>query len=229
MRTRRQEMREREPIRVVVVDDHPMVRAGIAIMLLSTDDMELVGEAADGEEAVCLCEAALPDVVLMDLQLPTMDGITAMRELHQRCPSVQVLVLTTFSDQQRIREALRAGAVGYLLKAVERDELLDAIRAARKGLSMLSLETIQALLTTVDTAPDRVPTPPLVPLTEREQEVLALVVRGRRNDEIAHELVITPATVKYHLSHLFAKLVVSTRTELVRVALQRHLVPDVST
>jgi two-component system, NarL family, response regulator LiaR len=166
-------------------------------------------------------------VVLMDLELPKMDGVSATRELHQRCPSIQVLVLTAFSDERRVREAMRAGAVGYLLKAVERDELLDAIRAARKGLSRLFPEATQALLTAVDPTAGNLPTPPLVPLTEREQEVLALVVRGLHNDQIAHELVITPATVKYHLGHLFAKLVVSSRTELVRVALQRHLCPGV--
>jgi two-component system, NarL family, response regulator LiaR len=228
MFTRRQDVSEHEPIRVVVVDDHPMVRAGIAIMLLSTDDMVLVGEAADGEEAVQICAAILPDVVLMDLELPKMDGVSAMRELRQRCPSVQVLVLTTFSDAQRVQGAMRAGAVGYLLKAVERDELLDAIRAARKGRSTFSLEAIQALIQRVDPTAGHLPTPPLVPLTEREQEVLVLVVRGLHNDEIARQLVMTPATVKYHLGHLFAKLVVSTRTELVRVALQRHLCPDLT-
>jgi DNA-binding NarL/FixJ family response regulator len=156
------------------------------------------------------------------------DSVSAIRALHHRCPSIQVLVLTGFLDEQRVREAMRAGAVGYLLKAAERDELLDAIRAARKGRSTLSLEAIQALIQGVDLAPNSAPTPPQVPLTEREQEVLALVVRGLRNDEIAHELVISLATVKYHLGHLFAKLVVSSRTELVRVALQRHLCPELS-
>jgi two-component system, NarL family, response regulator LiaR len=208
------------PIRVVVVDDHPMVRAGIRVMLLSVDDIELVGEAPDGEDALQVCATVHPHVVLMDLKLPRMDGIVAIRELLRRDAAVHVLVLTTFYEEQLVREAMRAGAVSYLLKNVEADELIDAIRAAQKGQSILSPEAKEVLVN----GQANIPPEPPVDLTEREREVLAQVVAGLRNQEIARKLVITEATVKYHIGRLFAKLGVSTRTELVRVAIKRRLV-----
>lgn len=214
----------RVPIRVVVVDDYPMVRTGITAMLDTTDDIELVGVAADGEEALRVCAEAHPEVVLMDIQLPHMDGITAIEELHRRDPELQVLVLTTFSDERLVREALQAGAAGYLLKEVDRGTLAEAIRAVRRGRLTLSPTATQALIHAMTMAPESVLAKSDTQLTERELQVLTLVIDGQRNKEIADRLVITPATVKYHIQRLFLKLGVSTRTELVVVAIQRHLI-----
>jgi NarL family two-component system response regulator LiaR len=215
------------PIRVVVVDDHPMVRTGLTAILHTAVDIEKVGEAADGEEAVRVCSEVRPDVVLMDLQMPRMDGIAAIRELRHHDPPPQVLVLTTFSDDHLVQEALHAGAIGYLLKDIKVEMLVEAIRAAKAGRSTLSSAVTLALVHAITGTPAR--STPIIStsqpyLTEREREVLEQMVAGRHNREIAQRLVITPATVKYHIKRLFAKLGVSTRTELVATALQRRLV-----
>jgi len=214
---------ERERTRVVVVDDHQMVRAGIALSLLAADDIDLVGEAADGEEALRVCEEVRPDVVIMDLKLPRIDGISAIRMLHQRDPNVQVLALTSYPDDDLVPRALQAGALGYLLKNVELDQLIAAIRAARHGEPTFSQEATQALVRAVTSGPLGDQASRDGRLSEREREVLGLVVDGLSNQQIADRLVITAATVKYHVRSIFRKLGVSSRTELVALAIHRHL------
>jgi DNA-binding NarL/FixJ family response regulator len=212
------------PIRIVIVDDHPAVRAGLTAMLAAADDIMVVGVATDGEEALQICADVRPQVVLMDLQMPGMKGSTAIAELRRRDLTIQILVLTTFSDAPLVKEALQAGAIGYLLKDAGATELSEAIRTTAAGQSILAPAVTQALLHTVTTVPLRRLHGMQVQLSEREQEVLARVVAGERTREIAEELSIAPSTVKYHLRQLYSKLGGSSRAELVREALQNRLV-----
>ena len=207
------------PIRVMLVDDHTMVRRGLAAFLQVFDDLELAGEAANGGEAVQLCARLLPDVVLMDLAMPDMDGVTATRIIRQRFPSVQVLALTSFTDEKLIQDALQAGAIGYLLKDVTADELAQAIRAAHSGQATLSPAAVQAMVHAATQSPT-----PGHDLTEREREVLALMVKGLNNSEIAAKLVVSPSTIKSHVSHILRKLDVTSRTEAAALAVREHLV-----
>jgi len=208
-----------DSIKVLIVDDHPLVRKGLQAILLSLDDMEVVGQAADGEEAVRECARTMPDVVLMDLVMPVMDGATATAAIRRRCPDTQVLALTSFTDEETIEGALRAGAIGYVLKNVSGEALAGAIRAARAGQSTLAQEAVQALM--------RVASGPYQPgsdLSTREREVLALLADGMRNAEIATRLYLSPSTVKTHVSRIMAKLNVSTRTEAAALAIRKHLI-----
>lgn len=207
------------PIRVMLVDDHTMVRRGLATFLKAFDDLELVGEAADGEAAIQLCARILPDVVLMDLVMPDVDGVTVTRAIRQRFPMVQVIALTSFKDEKLVQNTLQAGAIGYLLKDVSADQLAQAIRAAHAGRATLSPEAAQVLVLAA--------TQPLQPghdLTERERAVLALMVEGFNNTEIAEKLVVSPSTIKSHVSHILAKLGVASRTEAVALAVRYHIV-----
>ncbi len=206
-------------IRVLIADDHAMVRSGLAAFLLSNDDMELIGEASDGSEAVRLCAEMRPDVVLMDLVMPVMDGPTAIRAIHDAFPDIHVIALTSFPEEDLVQRALGAGAISYLLKNVGADELAGAIRGANAGRSTLAPEATQALIRRVTH-----PAPPGIDLTPREHEVLALMVKGLSNPEIAQRLVVGRSTAKFHVSSVLTKLGVSTRTEAVAMALQRHLV-----
>ncbi len=207
------------PIRVMLVDDHAVVRSGLAAFLLAYDDLELVGEAASGEEAVRLSQQLCPDVVLMDLVMPGMDGATATRAIRERCPQIQVIALTSFKERELVQGALEAGAIGYLLKNVTADELADAIRKAHAGRPTLAPEAAQALIQAT-----REPPAPGYDLTEREREVLALMVEGLSNPEIAERLVVSPSTVKFHVSNILSKLGVAGRTEAVVLAVQSGLV-----
>jgi NarL family two-component system response regulator LiaR len=211
-------MNSSDPIRVLVVDDHAMLRRGLATFLLSFDDLELVGEAANGAEALRLCEQVQPDVVLMDLVMPEMDGSTATRAIRQRYPDVQVIALTSFREEELVQEALEAGAIGYLLKNVSADELAEAIRAAHAGRPTLAPEAAEVLIRAATHAPE-----PGHDLTSREREVLTLLVEGLRNAEIAERLTISTSTVKFHVSRILSKLGVSSRTEAVAQALQHDL------
>lgn len=207
------------PIRVMLVDDHTMVRRGLATILKVFDDLELAGEAANGEDAIQLCTQVLPDVVLMDMVMPDMDGVTATRAIRQQFPEVQVIALTSFKDRGLVQEALQAGAIGYLLKDVSADALAQAIRAAHAGRATLSPEAAQALVQAAAQPPT-----PGHDLTERERDVLILMVEGLNNTQIADRLVVSPSTIKSHVSHILAKLGVASRTEAAALAVRHGLV-----
>ncbi len=211
-------MNHRSPIRVLIVDDHSLVRTGLKLFLMAFDDMELVGEAATGEEALARCSETHPDVVLMDLMMPGMDGATATTLIRSMCAGIQVIVLTNFQDVARVQQALQAGAIGYLLKNVSADELAGAIRAAHAGKPTLAPEATQALVqATAQAIPSR-------ELTARESEVLHWMVKGLSNPEIAAKLTISSVTVKFHVSNILSKLGVNSRTEAVALALQQNLI-----
>src|SRR4026208_759505 len=208
-----------KPIRVMLVDDHTMVRRGLATFLKVFEDLQLVGEAENGETAIQLCAEVLPDVILMDMVLPVMDGATATRAIRRQFPQVQVIVLTSFKEGELIKNALEAGAIGYLLKDVSADELVDAIRAAHAGRATLSPEAAQALVETTNQPPA-----PGLTLTEREREVLALMIEGLNNTQIAGRLTVSPSTIKSHVSNILSKLGVASRTEAVTLALRNRII-----
>jgi NarL family two-component system response regulator LiaR len=206
-------------IRIIVVDDHDLVREGLAIFLETCDDIKLVGQASSGSEAIELCARVRPDVVLMDLIMPAMDGATATRIIRQKYPDIQVIALTSFQDEELVRTTMQAGAISYLLKNVSAGELVNAIRAAHAGKSTLSIEATQALISAAKRTPQL-----QADLTEREQEVLALMVQGLSNIDIANRLVIARSTVKNHVSSILAKLNVTNRTEAIAYAIQHRLI-----
>jgi two-component system, NarL family, response regulator LiaR len=187
---------------------------------MSCDDMELVGEAANGEQALKLCSQIKPNVVLMDLVLPGMDGATCTRLIREQCPDIQILALTSFKEQELVQGVLQAGAIGYLLKDVSADELANAIRAAYAGKPTLAPEAAQVLIQAARRPADKIG----FNLTGREREVLALMVQGLNNNDIANRLVISTSTAKFHVSSILSKLRASSRTEAVAIALQNDLV-----
>jgi len=207
-------------IRLLLADDHPVVRAGLAGMLAAEEDLDIVGEAADGDAAVVLARELLPDVVLMDLRMPGTDGATATARISRELPQVRVVVLTTYDTDGDIVRAVEAGASGYLLKDTPRRELADAVRAAARGETVLAPAAAAILLTRM-----RTPAPVQQPLTARETQVLALVGEGRTNADIGRELFISEATVKTHLIRIFQKLGVDDRTAAVTAAMRGGLLP----
>jgi len=212
-------MSETKRIRVMIVDDHAVVRSGLAAFLLVYDDMELVGEAEGGQEAVDQCEKVKPDVVLMDLVMPDVDGATATRAIRQRYPQVQVIALTSFREEELVQGALQAGAISYLLKNISADELAEAIRSAYAGRPTLAPEAAEALI-------HAAAQPPKLgfDLTDREREVLTLMVRGLNNLEIAERLVVSRSTIRFHVSNILSKLEAANRAEAVGLAVQHKLV-----
>ena len=207
------------PIRVLLVDDHAVVRSGLGAVLAASDDMTLVGEAGDGEQAVQLCERFQPDVVLMDLLMPKMDGVAATEAIHKRWPQIRIIALTSFKEKEYVEGALKAGAMSYLLKNVSAEELSAAIRRAVAGQPSLSPEAAQILIQRVNE-----PAKPGGDMTDREREILLLMVDGLSNSKIAGRLVISQSTVKFHVSNILSKLSVTSRTEAVALALKHHLV-----
>ena len=203
-----------EPIRVLIVDDHDMLREGLSTFLRAFPDMRLVGEAANGAEAVQRCRELAPDVVLMDLIMPEMDGVSAIRAINAAPPRPAIIALSSFGEEQLVRAALEAGARSYLLKNVSAESLAEAIRLARAGISSLSPEASGALAGRPEPAPE---------LTPREREILRLLIDGDTNAEIAARLGLSLYTVKNHVRNLLGKLGVSSRTEAVSLALQRGL------
>lgn len=208
-----------ETIRVMLVDDHTMVRKGLATFLIAYDDLELVGEAEDGAAAIHLCGEILPDVILMDLVMPDMDGVAVTRAIAQQFPQVQIIALTSYKEGNLVRNVLEAGAIGYLLKDVTASELARAIRAAHVGRATLSPDAAQALVQTTNQRPALD-----FDLTERELEVLVLMVEGLNNTQIAGRLDVRPSTVKSHVSNILSKFGVASRTEAVTLAFRHNLV-----
>jgi two-component system, NarL family, response regulator LiaR len=204
-------------IRVLLVDDHAIVREGLRMLLSEASDIEVVGEAADGAESVKLAARLQPHVILMDLVMPGMDGIHAMQNIRVVSPSSQVLVLTSFGDVQRVRDAIQAGAIGYLLKDVLKTDLLRAIRAAAQGQPTLHPEAQRHLMRQVAAPPTRLL---IDDLTPRERDVLQLIIRGQSNKEIAASLRVTEGTVKGHVSAILSKLGVADRTQAALYAVK---------
>ena len=208
-------------IRVMIVDDHGMVRRGLVAYLEDESDIDLVGEASDGQEAVEMCKRAQPDVILMDLVMPKLSGAEATRLIRERWPEVQLIALTSFQERDLVQDALRAGAISYLLKNVSGSDLVEAIRAAHAGRSTLAPEALEALIQPA--VPESLPR---YDLTPRERDVLALLVEGMTNAEIASQLGVSRSTVKVHVSNILSKLDVSSRGQAVAVATQAKLLSD---
>lgn len=205
------------PIRVMIVDDHEIVREGLQILLAEEVDFEVVGTAADGKTALALAERLNPDVIMMDLVMPDMDGIEVTRRVLSTNPSIRIMILTTFAEDQRVRDAIRAGAIGYLLKDVLKADLLRALRNTAAGRASLHPEAQQHLMRQVSEIETP---PPHASLTKREAEILRLIAEGRSNKEIALALSLTEGTVKGYVSTIFDKLGVADRTQAALYAVK---------
>jgi NarL family two-component system response regulator LiaR len=207
------------PIKILLVDDHTVVRSGLSAVLSMQDDFSIVGEASDGEQAVQFCERLSPDVVLMDLLMPKLDGVAATSIIKQRWPQIQVIALTSFKEKEYVEGALKAGASGYLLKNVSADDLVSAVHKAVAGQPSLSPEAARVLIQNINQ-----PAQPGYDMTEREKEILSLMVEGFSNIKIAEYLVISLSTVKFHVSNILSKLGVESRTQAIAMAMKHHLV-----
>lgn len=213
-------MTEPEKIKILITDDHAVVRNGLSSFLMAFDDFDLLGEAKNGEQAVKLCEQLKPDVVLMDLVMPGMDGATATRLIKEKNPSIEILALTSYKDRILVQSVLQAGAIGYLLKDISANELAHAIRQAKAGKPTLAPEAVEVLIHSSQEPENNLGND----LTERERQVLSLLVEGLNNQQIAQRLYVSPSTAKSHVSSILTKLEVSTRTEAVSYALQKKLI-----
>lgn len=214
---------QKDSTRVLIVDDHAMVRKGLAAILQTQPDFELAGEASDGEQGVLMFEHTHPDVVLMDLMMPRMDGVTAITKLRERYPQARIIALTSFSTDDLVQQALQAGAVSYLIKNTSADDLVHAIRTAREGKRTLAPEAADALIHAVNKEPT-----PGSDLTQRERDVLAYMVAGLNNAEIGVKLSLSTATIKFYVSTILSKLGVTNRIEAVVLAVKHGLVESPS-
>ena len=214
-------MTEPNPIRVMTVDDHEIFRGGIEFMLLAFDDIELVGQAHSGQEALRLCQEIQPDVILMDMMMPGMNGVDTTKAIKNQYPQIQIIALTSFQEGNLVKQAMQAGAIGYLLKGVSIDALAEAIRAANAGNPALGIEATQALIqaTTASAQQD-------YDLTQRQQEVLTLIVEGLSNVQIAKRMILSTSTVRHHVSEILSKLDASNRAEAAVLAVKHGLIPD---
>jgi NarL family two-component system response regulator YdfI len=211
-------------IKILIADDHLIIRQGLRLILETENDLELVGEASDGNEAISLCKKLKPDVVLMDLRMPNMDGLTAIEKLRAEQPHIAVVILTTFNEDELMLRGLQAGARGYLLKDTDRNTLFDTIRAAARGETLLKPEIMARVLAQANvSSTTAIKTNDLINLTEREQEVLKAVAQGERSKEIAIQLGISERTVKAHLASIYNKLGVDSRAAAIAVAAQKGL------
>jgi len=211
-------MDTKSPIKILIVDDHAMLRKGLSFFLMSYSDLKLVGEAANGKEALLLCASKRPDVVLMDVMMPIMDGILATRLIHSDFPEIKVIALTSFGEERLIKEVIEAGAISYLLKKASADELAKAIRASVDGIATYAPEVTEILMQSLHK-----PKFMFEALSPRELEVLGLIVKGMANNDIATTLNITVSTTKSHVSSVLAKMDVASRTEAIVMVLQRNL------
>lgn len=205
-------------IRVMVVDDHAVVRSGLSAFFAIYSDLELIGEAENGDEAIVRCGLLKPDVILMDLVMPGTNGVAATAAIKERFPGTQVIALTSFQEDSLIYDALQAGAIGYLMKNITARELAEAIRSAHAGKMILSPEATEAIVK------KKIEDKDIVPLTEREREVLKLMISGMNNNDIAASLVVSVSTVKYHISNILSKLGVDNRVAAVTTAIQKRIV-----
>jgi NarL family two-component system response regulator LiaR len=212
-------MGEENPIRVMIVDDHLMVRDGLRMFLSVYEDIIVVAEADDGEQAVALCPGVTPDVVLMDLLMPNMDGFEATRRIRSEDESIQVIALTSFAEQELVEKAFRAGAISYLIKDVHSEKLAETIREAHRGRSTIDSAAAQVLV--ASTVDDPIS---IEKLTQREREILVMMSEGKTNKEIAKELSLSAGTIRFHVSNILSKMGVSNRTEAVSTALQQGLI-----
>ena len=213
-------MDNQSKIRILIADDHAVVRDGLRSFLMVYDDLEMIGEAKNGEQAIRFCEQMNPDVVLMDLVMPIMDGATATKKIKELNPSIQIIALTSYKERDQVQSVLQAGAIGYLLKDITADELATAIRQAKAGKPTLAPEAVEVLIHSSQEPESKLGND----LTEREREVLKLMVDGLNNQQIAQKLYVSPSTAKSHVSGILAKLEVSTRTEAVSYALKNKLI-----
>jgi NarL family two-component system response regulator LiaR len=210
---------ETERIRVMIVDDHLMVRDGIRTFLSVYDDLEVVAEAENGEQALALCTQLQPDVILMDILMPGMDGPSTTQQIREKFHDIMVIALTSFVEDEMVQSALQAGAIGYLLKDVQPDRLAQAIREANQGRGIIDTAAAQALISA-----SQAEQMPEFELTPREREILGLMVSGKTNKQIAESLTLSLGTVRFHISNILSKMGVSNRTEAVSLALQNNLV-----
>lgn len=214
-------MAESKPIRVMIVDDHDVVRRGLSVFLKAFPDLQLVAEAANGKDAVRLCTEHQPDVILMDLIMPVMDGLQATRLIREQHPTARIIALTSVKDDRMVQETLRAGAIGYLSKDTSIDELGTAIRTAHAGKPAIGMDALQSLVNA-----SAQPMAVKFDLTGRELEILSLMAKGLNNPEIASHLGVSRSTIKSHVSNLLAKMGVSSRTEAVALGVQRGLIHE---
>ena len=213
-------------IRVMTVDDHPLVREGLRLMLATSDDLVLVGDAADGEAALRIINEVQPEVILLDIRMPGMDGLEALAQMRQTWPQIAVLILTTYDEDELMLRGLQAGACGYLLKESPLEILFQAVRTAARGEIVIQPEMMARILSHTPSTSSSSPSDNVssyIPLTPREQEVLAGVARGERSKEIAAHLGITERTVRAYLTNIYTKLNVDSRTSAVAVAMERGL------